>query len=419
MKILIFEDDKYDLLFPLTMLRAVYEVKPGALNLAEKLASALEKESGKFRFHCRTSLQPLMKLKKSDNVNEYFEDDYLLLNGRFVFRKRFLRKLMKEDFDGSFYKSGDSVAYALIPRSKSYILKERIPNSEGVIDEVFLLQGGLRSREAEPEFLRELRYPWDVISYMLEESLEDDLRQIASNPGKSRRLRNSKKESQIYCSAKANVAKSAVLDATEGKIVIEEGAVLEPFVFIKGPVYIGKNVLIKSGARIYGPCSIGKGSKVAGEIAESVFHSFVNKQHDGFTGHSYFCPFVNLGADTVTSDLKNNYSVISLKFRGGLIDTGMMFLGSIIGDHSKTSVNTMLNTGTIAGIFANIFGGGFPPKEIDSFSWNEAGRQAVRYDFDKAMKTAETVMSRRGIKLTNEYLELARYYYESGDFKGD
>ncbi|MBK6879158.1 MAG: hypothetical protein IPG99_22690 [Ignavibacteria bacterium] len=154
-----------------------------------------------------------------------------------------------------------------------------------------------------------------------------------------------------------------------------------------------KNSLIKSGAKIYGPCVIGEGSKVAGEIAESIFHSFVNKQHDGFVGHSYICPFVNLGADTVTSDLKNNYSNIRQKFRGGDIDTGMRFLGSILGDHTKTSINTMLNTGTIAGIFANIFGGGFPSKNVRSFSWNEAGKTSEKYDFMKAIETAKIVMS--------------------------
>ena len=202
-----------------------------------------------------------------------------------------------------------------------------------------------------------------------------------------------------------------VLDASEGRVVIDENTVIEPFTYIKGPVYIGRNCLIKSGTKIYGPCVIGEFSKVAGEIAESVFHSYVNKQHGGFIGHSYICPFVNLGADTVTSDLKNNYSKVGMKINGESVNTGMQLLGSIIGDHSKTSINTMLNTGSMIGIFANIFGGGFPSKEIDSFSWNEAGKESVKYDIDKALETAKTVMNRRGIKMSEAYEELVRSYF--------
>jgi UDP-N-acetylglucosamine diphosphorylase/glucosamine-1-phosphate N-acetyltransferase len=216
---------------------------------------------------------------------------------------------------------------------------------------------------------------------------------------------------KIFAGKNVKILPGVVLDASEGRIVIEENTVIEPFTYIKGPVYIGKNSLIKSGTKIYGPCVIGEFSKVAGEIAESVFHSYVNKQHDGFVGHSYICPFVNLGADTVTSDLKNNYSKVGIKLSGENIDTGMQLLGSIIGDHSKTSINTMLNTGSMIGIFANIFGGGFPSKEIASFSWNEAGKQSEKYDIDKAIETARIVMSRRGLKMSEAYENLVRGYF--------
>lgn len=415
MRVIIFEDDKPDLLFPLSMMRPVYDVKPGALSLVEKVTAALGKDSAKIRLHSRTSLRDYLGAMGRNVISGFERDDHILLNGRFIFEKKFLKRLLNAKPETRFCKSGDSVAFATVRKEDSVRLNERLTNALGVIDEVFLISCGVKNGGETTETVFEIRYPWDAISFMLKQGLNDDLSIICDNTGKRKKLKNCVNEDSVFCSARSVVSNMSVLDASEGRIVIEEGCTIEPFVFVKGPAYIGKNVLVKSGARIYGPCVIGDGSKVAGEIAESVLHSYVNKQHDGFVGHSYICPFVNLGADTVTSDLKNNYSAIRQKFRGGMIDTGMRFLGSIIGDHSKTSINTMLNTGTIAGIFANIFGGGFPSKDIGSFSWNESGKPAVQYDFDKAMETAGIVMSRRGIKMTQEYLALAKQYFELGN----
>lgn len=345
-------------------------------------------------------------------VNSFKEDDYLLLNGRFVFGKKILKELKKTKAGDKFFVKGDTVVYAKISKKNSSAMNEITSNTEGIIDEDFLLQAGLQKEETGDIEISEIRYPWDVVSHFLNGGLEDDLNSL-SPKHKHKKNRAFINPEAVEISTKAKLAASVAIDASAGKVIIDEGAVVEPFVFIKGPVYIGKNSLVKSGSKIYGPCVIGEGSKVAGEIAESVFHSFVNKQHDGFVGHSYICPFVNLGADTVTSDLKNNYSNIRQNFRGGNIDTGMRFLGSILGDHTKTSINTMLNTGTIAGIFSNIFGGGFPAKSVKSFSWNEAGKTSEKYDFDKAIETAKIVMSRRGIDTSEEYINLARKYFDN------
>ncbi len=213
-----------------------------------------------------------------------------------------------------------------------------------------------------------VNYPWDILKYILHGGLNEDFNYLSFKDSKFLKLKSADNfinHKKILISKSAKMNSNIVLDAADGSIVINDNVTIEPFCFIKGPVFIGKNTLVKSGTKIYGPAVIGEYSKVAGEIAESVFHSYVNKQHDGFIGHSYICPFVNLGADTVTSDLKNNYSGIKMNVNGNDTDTGMQFLGSILGDHTKTSINTMLNTGTVAGIFANIFGGGFLRKTLD------------------------------------------------------
>jgi UDP-N-acetylglucosamine diphosphorylase / glucose-1-phosphate thymidylyltransferase / UDP-N-acetylgalactosamine diphosphorylase / glucosamine-1-phosphate N-acetyltransferase / galactosamine-1-phosphate N-acetyltransferase len=122
---------------------------------------------------------------------------------------------------------------------------------------------------------------------------------------------------------------------------------------------------------------------------------------------------VNFGADTVTSNLKNNYSKIRVNFGEGQVNTEMQFLGSIVGDHTKFGINTMLNTGTITGIFANVAGGGFPDKQINSFSWYILGSAPVRYKLEEALSTAKIVFARRHIEMSNEYESLVREVYKS------
>jgi UDP-N-acetylglucosamine diphosphorylase / glucose-1-phosphate thymidylyltransferase / UDP-N-acetylgalactosamine diphosphorylase / glucosamine-1-phosphate N-acetyltransferase / galactosamine-1-phosphate N-acetyltransferase len=197
----------------------------------------------------------------------------------------------------------------------------------------------------------------------------------------------------------AVVRTGAILDATDGPIVIERDAVIMPAAVIEGPCVIGRGTRIKIGAKIYGHTSIGPACKVGGEVENSIILGLSNKQHDGFLGHSYLGAWVNLGADTNTSDLKNNYGRIRVTLGGTEVETGRMFLGALIGDHSKTGINTMLNTGTVVGVAANIFGGGFPPKSIPSFSWGGAdGLEAFR--LDRALELARTVMARRAVPFT-------------------
>ncbi|MBK9246794.1 MAG: hypothetical protein IPM69_01445 [Ignavibacteria bacterium] len=143
--------------------------------------------------------------------------------------------------------------------------------------------------------------------------------------------------------------------------------------------------------------------KVGGEVENSIIHAYSNKQHDGFLGHSYIGEWVNLGADTNTSDLKNTYGLISVIIQGKKVETGNMYLGLLCGDHTKCGINSMFSTGTVVGIFANIFGAGFHPTVIDSFSW---GDNRTQYKIDKAIEVAETVMKRRHRTPTTEEIAL-------------
>jgi hypothetical protein len=157
---------------------------------------------------------------------------------------------------------------------------------------------------------------------------------------------------------------------------------------------------VKAGACIYGETSLGAVNKVAGEIGESTFLDLVNKQHEGFIGHAYVGSWSNLGALTTCSDLKNTYGTIRVDLGAGAEDSGQRFVGLLMGEHGKTAIGTLFNTGTTVGFASNVFGAGFPGKALPCFTWGD-GRSAQRQDPARALAVAATVMERRGCRLTS------------------
>ena len=218
------------------------------------------------------------------------------------------------------------------------------------------------------------------------------------------------------------------------KIFLEEGAKAEASVFNTndGPIYIGKNAevmegclvrgglamcegaVLKLATKIYGPTTIGPHSKVGGEVNNSVITGYSNKGHDGFLGNSVLGEWCNLGADTNNSNLKNNYAEVRLWSypNESFEPTGLQFCGLIMADHSKCGINTMFNTGTVVGVFANIFGAGFPRNFIPSFSWGGAAGLST-YRIEKTFEVAERVMERRKVPFTEEDKAILQHIYNS------
>ena len=182
----------------------------------------------------------------------------------------------------------------------------------------------------------------------------------------------------ILVADEVRVAPGAVIDATAGPVVLDRGAQVLPHTHLEGPLYVGAGTVIKAGARLT-ECSVGAACKVAGEVGESTFLDLVNKQHDGFIGHAYLGSWVNLGAMTTCSDLKNNYGRIRVDVGAGEEDTGLRFLGLMMAEHGKTAIGTLFNTGTAVGFASNIFAVGFPPKALANFTWGD-GRGTSRQD---------------------------------------
>ena len=213
-------------------------------------------------------------------------------------------------------------------------------------------------------------------------------------------LRGSEKD--VFLAPGAKVHPMVVLDASEGPIYLDEDVEVHPFTRIEGPCYVGKKSILL-GAKCREGTSIGPVCRVGGEIEESIIQGHSNKYHDGFLGHAYVGEWVNLGALTTNSDLKNDYSSVSVTIEGQrAVDTGSTKVGSIIGDHTKTSIATLLNTGAYVGGMCLIMGTGKPlPKMIPSFAWFLEGNVTKGFGKKKLYETAKIAMGRRGLEWTD------------------
>jgi UDP-N-acetylglucosamine diphosphorylase/glucosamine-1-phosphate N-acetyltransferase len=205
----------------------------------------------------------------------------------------------------------------------------------------------------------------------------------------------------------ATVEPGVVFDLRHGAVVLDQGAEVRSGTRLEGPMYVGPGTRVLGGslrASVFGPeC------RVRGEIAASVFLGYANKSHDGFVGHSVLGHWVNLGAGTTTSNLKNTYGSVRLEVAGERIETRRLNLGSLIGDHAKTAIGTLLATGTVVSVGANLFGPPTPPRYVAPFAWGCSGSE--RMTEDGFLRVAERVMLRRNIPLSAERRESLRLTY--------
>jgi UDP-N-acetylglucosamine diphosphorylase / glucose-1-phosphate thymidylyltransferase / UDP-N-acetylgalactosamine diphosphorylase / glucosamine-1-phosphate N-acetyltransferase / galactosamine-1-phosphate N-acetyltransferase len=200
----------------------------------------------------------------------------------------------------------------------------------------------------------------------------------------------------VFIERGATIEPHVVLDVTAGPIFVQRDATVRAFTRLVGPcaVLSGATIL---GDRVHG-CSIGEGSIIRGEISETVVLGHANKAHDGFVGHSYLGRWVNLGAGTITSNLKNTYGTVALWTPDGVRDTGAQKLGTLFGDHVKTGIGLRITTGTVLGAGSNVYGSNMPPKYAPPFSWGE-GDSLGTYRLDKFLSVARRAMSRRQVAL--------------------
>ncbi|WP_312769596.1 GlmU family protein [Epilithonimonas sp.] len=208
------------------------------------------------------------------------------------------------------------------------------------------------------------------------------------------------------------VVEYSTINCKTGKIYIGKNAEIMEGSNIRGSLALCEDSKINLGTKLYGGTTIGPHSKVGGEVNNIVIFGYTNKGHDGFVGNSVIGEWCNLGADTNSSNLKNNYASVKLwNYRKKrFLDTGLQFCGLIMGDHSKTAINTQLNTGTVVGVAANIFKSGFPPNLVDNFSWGGM-KGDEKFKLEKSYEVAEKAMERRKIAITEVDKEILKYIY--------
>lgn len=283
---------------------------------------------------------------------------------------------------------GDTVVGWFLPDGHGAITDEHLLKpSEAEIGERVALTGAA------------LTHPWDLVEGN-PERLAADLRQrfadqpIASTPVGLDVLG----DGVLSLGENVVIEPHAVFDTSEGDIRLEDGVTVKAFTRLAGPAWIGPGATLLGGS--LSRLSVGPGCRVRGEVAASVLLGQTNKAHDGFLGHAYVGRWVNLGAGTTNSNLRNDYGAVRVPSSAGRVDTGLLKLGCLLGDHVKTGIGTMLNTGSVIGAGANLFGGTMPPALVPPFSWG-AGSDLSEYRLDKFLEVADRVMARRNEALTD------------------
>ena len=243
---------------------------------------------------------------------------------------------------------------------------------------------------------RWINHAWELVGTLVEQLSEDiplrarSLTRIASHSAEVMG------DQPVFVEEGAEIGPQVVLDASDGPILVRKGAVIKPFTYLVGPISVGRGSQIM-GARV-AASSIGDHCKIRGEFNNSLVLGHSNKGHAGFVGHSYLGRWVNLGALTTTSNLKNTYGPVHMWTPTGVRDTGQQFLGTLFGDHAKTGIGLMISTGTVIGAGANVFGSSAPPTVVPPFAWGDSAPYET-FEITKFLTVAERVMARRDVKL--------------------
>ena len=395
MQLCFFEDSDFTNFHPLTLTRPMDDLRTGVLTLAEKWSHALETSN-----ICRVLRPALNDIFDSGQIDE--SQNCIWINSRYLPTSDLIEKINNLNA-GQCLQSGNTIIAASVnghdsaswhdagsPEFRNLFVLETTdyPSITNLWD-LFLINGGQIARDIE----------------LLDKSSHTDI-----NISEQAMLEN---PDDIYIQKGATVEAGCVLNAGKGPIFIGENASVMAGAHIRGPVAICNDSQVKMGARIYSDTTIGPVCKVGGEVSNTIFHSYSNKAHDGYIGNSVVGQWCNFGAGTTVSNLKTNYSSIRItdwKTRDQ-VETDQQFLGVIMGDHTKTAINCVINSGSIFGVNCNILSRDFPPKFVDSFSW--VGSNVIqRYNLEKAYQAMKKMMARRDVAFTDAYANLMKQLFE-------
>ncbi len=372
MNYILFDDVNRNNLLPLCYTKPIADLRIGILTIREKWERYLKEGTSSLTEDYLSFKYPIVR--KEDNI---------LINGSVCPNDELLAQVKKLKPKQALVKDENIIALHVCDNELEKVgdtTREGIENIEISIDFI------------------EVNNTWDLFSKN-NQAIQDDFL-LVTKGRKSQELSQSNTiigDGDIFVEKGAKV-EASIINTENGPVYIGEGAEVMEGCIIRGPFALCEHAVIKMGAKIYGPTTIGPYCKVGGEVNNSMFIGYANKAHDGFIGNSVIGEWCNLGADTNNSNLKNTYDIVRLwsYFQGTFVNTGLQFCGLIMGDHSKCGINTMFNTGTMIGISCNLFGAGFHRNFVPSFSWGGPAGYSI-YNPKKALDVAELVYERRGL----------------------
>jgi UDP-N-acetylglucosamine diphosphorylase / glucose-1-phosphate thymidylyltransferase / UDP-N-acetylgalactosamine diphosphorylase / glucosamine-1-phosphate N-acetyltransferase / galactosamine-1-phosphate N-acetyltransferase len=361
MSVVVFEDAICDLLAPVTTGRLAATITCGSYRLIDYIADFNQPTYGLSREYLEPiqatdcpSLLVLNELELSTTGNTPVK---LLLNARVAAsesnRQTILRMLQDESPHPQIVRDRDSVAAFLNPP----LSLNQVANL-GVASLTSWLASHVQKHSSPEYSLKTFMAPHEIVAM--------NMREIASNL--ERRISTGQWQQAadgVFLGANAKLGQYVLCETQKGPIVIEEGAQVGPYSLLRGPLYIGRRCKILEHSAIKDMVSLGHTTKIGGEVEASVVEPFTNKQHHGFLGHSYLGSWINLGAGTCNSDLKNTYGTVNMEYPHGKAATGMQFLGCIMGDYSKSAINTGIFTGKVIGVCSMMYG--FVTSNVPSF----------------------------------------------------
>jgi UDP-N-acetylglucosamine diphosphorylase/glucosamine-1-phosphate N-acetyltransferase len=396
---IIFEDAGVARLGPLTQTRPVYELRCGAVSLAGRQARCLAADE--VGVVVRPELAALCRWAWPGRpVNEDAlagKPADVLVNGRWLAPASLAG--LGEPHVGLV---GDDVAYVVPPPGLDL-------SPQTLAWQLPVLRAALPARPVGGALIDR---PWDLIEHNAAALIEDEAHwrthRAAAPP---RGVTVIGPAERFLADPSVRVEPFVLIDVTKGPVMLDRGAVVRMGSRLEGPCYVGRESHVL-GAKVTGS-AIGPQCRIGGECESAIVHGYSNKAHDGFLGHSYVGEWVNLGAGTHTSDLRNDYAKVSVTINGERIETGLLKVGAFIGDHAKTSIGTLFNTGSVAGPFSMLVtDGSLLPRAIPAFCQASGGRLRERTDLGAMFATAATMMGRRQVRWTAEHADFFLDLYE-------
>ncbi len=397
MSIVLFEDEHVARLYPITLSRPAYAITCGSYRLIDWL----ERWQQPLRAIVRPHLAEIQRIDFPQFQSPRAGLGRLLLvNARLVPAAAVMRRLraLSESHDsGAFYCQGELAAAIL---STDAWLTSTDPAK--LADQLRL--AGIDQLSRHEADLPLFRYPHDIVAWNMQtlgENLEDRL-----SAGAYREIADG-----VFAAEGAKLGQYVVSDATAGPIVLESGASIGPYTLLRGPAYLGRNSKVIEHSAIKDHVSVGHTVKIGGEVEATVIEPYSNKQHHGFLGHSYLGSWINLGAGTCNSDLKNSYGHVKMDYRGESMATGMQFMGCIIGDYAKSAINTSIFTGKVIGACSMLYG--FVTTNVPSFvNYARSFSQVTELPAEIMVATQQRMFARRNVTQRPCDIQLLHAMYE-------